>query len=106
MEDRLEWTQFVLVICTETYRRRFLGREQPNKGKGVDWEGSLITLEMCYARSDTSKFAPVLFDPEDKRFIPKQLSGHTYYICLVQKTTTLCAFLTGQAGVYLVSLAT
>jgi hypothetical protein len=80
MEDRLEWAQFVLVICTETYQRCFLGREEPDKGKGVDWEGSLITLEMYHARSDTRKFVPVLFDRQDKRFIPGQLPGHTYYL--------------------------
>ena len=65
MEDRLEWAQFVLVICTETYQRRFLGREEPDKGKGVDWEGSLITLEMYHARSDTSKFASSLQSRRD-----------------------------------------
>ena len=100
MEDRLEWAQFVLVICTETYQRRFLGREERDKGKGADWEGSLITLEMYHARSDTSKFVPVLFDPEDKRFIPGQLSGHTYYLLSSEDNyAKLYAFLTGQAGV-------
>jgi hypothetical protein len=99
MEDRLEWAQFVLVICTQTYRRRFLGREEPDKGQGVDWEGSLITLEMYHARSDTSKFVPVLFDREDKRFIPGQLSGHTYYLLGSEDNyAKLYAFLTGQAG--------
>jgi hypothetical protein len=100
MEDRLEWAQFVLVICTETYQRRFLGREEPGKGKGVDWEGSFITLEMYHARSATSKFVPVLFDLEDKRFIPGQLSGHTYYLLSSEDNyAKLYAFLTGQAGV-------
>jgi hypothetical protein len=100
MEDRLEWAQFVLVICTETYQRRFLGREEPDKGKGVDWEGSLITLEMYHARSDARKFVPVLFDREDKRFIPGQLSGHTHYLLSSEDNyAKLYAFLTGQAGV-------
>ena len=100
MEDQLDWAQFVLVICTEAYHRRFLGREDADKGKGVDWEGSLITLELYHARSDTSKFVPVLFDPKDKRFIPGQLSGHTYYLLSSEDNyAKLYAFLTGQAGV-------
>jgi hypothetical protein len=100
MEDQLDWAQFVLVICTETYHRRFLGREESDKGKGVDWEGSLITLELYHARSDTSKFVPVLFDPDDRRFIPGQLSGHTYYLLSSEDNyAKLYAFLTGQAGV-------
>jgi hypothetical protein len=100
MEDQLDWAQFILVICTETYHRRFLGREEADQGKGVDWEGSLITLELYHARSDTSKFVPVLFDPEDKRFIPGQLWGHTYYLLSSEDNyAKLYAFLTGQAGV-------
>jgi hypothetical protein len=70
MDDQMDWAEFVLVICTETYHRRFLGREEPDRGTGVDWEGSLITLELYHARSDTRKFVPVLFVPEDKPFIP------------------------------------
>jgi hypothetical protein len=105
MEDRLEWAQFVLVICTETYQRRFLGREEPDKGKGVHWEGSLITLETYHARSDTSKFVPVLFDHEDNRFIPGQLSSHTHYLLSSEDNyAKLYAFLTGQAGVVPVPL--
>jgi hypothetical protein len=33
MEDQLGWAQFVLVICTEIYQCRFLGREEPDKRK-------------------------------------------------------------------------
>ena len=55
---------------------------------------------MYHARSDTSKFVPVLFDPEDKRFIPGRLSGHTYYLLSSEENyAKLYAFLTGQAVV-------
>ena len=57
MLDRLDWADFVLVVCTETYYRRFRGQEEP--GKGADWEGNLIALEMYDAKSKTTKFAPV-----------------------------------------------
>ena len=43
MLDQLDWAQFVLVVCTETYYRRFRGHEAPGVGRGVDWEGALIT---------------------------------------------------------------
>jgi hypothetical protein len=87
---------FVLVICTETYHRRFQGREEPNKGKGVDWEGSSITLELYDARSDTSKFVPVFFGPQDERFIPRPLSGHTHYLLSSEDNyAKLYDFLTG-----------
>ena len=37
MLDQLDEADSVLVICTETYYRRFRGHELPGKGKGVDW---------------------------------------------------------------------
>jgi SEFIR domain len=100
MEDQLDSCEFVLVICTETYRQRFLGREEPGKGKGADWEGSLITLELYHTRSDTNKFVPVLFDRQDEPFIPRPLSGHTHYLLSSEDNyAKLYAFLTGQGAV-------
>jgi len=51
MLDQLDWAEFVLVVCTETYYRRFRGHEEPGKGKGADWEGNLVTTEMYNAKS-------------------------------------------------------
>jgi len=100
MLDRLDWAEFVLVICTETYYRRFRGHEEPSKGKGADWEGNLITLGMYGAKSKTTKFAAVLFTCQDEQFIPEPLRGHTQYLLNAEESyANLYAFLTGQAGV-------
>jgi SEFIR domain len=72
MEDQLDSAQFVLVVCTETYHRRFLGREEPNKGKGADWEGSYITWSCIMPESDTSKFVPVLSLPATRFPLPDE----------------------------------
>ena len=53
MLDGLDAANRVLLICTPTYYRRFRGHEEPGKGKGVDWEGAIITLELYHARSRT-----------------------------------------------------
>ena len=37
MLNRLDWADFVLLVCTPTYYHRFRGHEEPGKGKGVDW---------------------------------------------------------------------
>jgi hypothetical protein len=79
MLNQLDEASFVLVICTETYYRRFRGKEEPGKGKGVDWEGALITLEMYNARSATLKFVQVLFSEDQQSFIPEPLRGTTHY---------------------------
>jgi hypothetical protein len=60
MLDRLDWADFVLVVCTQTYYRRFRGYGEPGRGHGVDWEGQLITAEIYQARSKTKKFVPVV----------------------------------------------
>jgi SEFIR domain len=100
MLNQLDSAQFILVVCTKTYYRRFRGHEERGKGKGADWEGSCITLELYHARSETTKFVPVLFEPQDEPFVPGPLSGHTHYLLNSENNyNKLYAFLTGQAGV-------
>jgi tetratricopeptide (TPR) repeat protein len=79
MLNQLDEADFVLVVCTETYYRRFRGHESPGKGKGVDWEGALITQELYDARSATLKFAPVLFSDDQRQFIPEPLRATTHH---------------------------
>ena len=100
MLDRLDEAAFVLVVCTETYYRRFRGHEQPDRGKGVDWEGALITQEIYDACSRTLKFVPVLFDAAHGNFIPEPLRSITHYTLNSDANyKSLCEFLNGVAGV-------
>jgi tetratricopeptide (TPR) repeat protein len=100
MLNQLDWAEFVLVVCTDTYYRRFRGHEKPGKGKGADWEGNLVTTEMYNAKSRSTKFVPVFFASQDEQFIPEPVSGHTRYLLNSQNNYgNLYAFLTGQAGV-------
>ena len=48
MERNLDAAQFVLMVCTATYHRRVTGEEEPGKGTGVRWEGSLIYNRIAY----------------------------------------------------------
>lgn len=100
MLDQLDTAEFVLVVCTETYYRRFRGHEKPGIGKGVDWEGALITQEIYDTRSTTLKFVPVLFSADALQFVPEPLRAINHY----QLTSdagyeSLYDFLLGQAGV-------
>lgn len=100
MLNQLDWADFVLVICTDVYYRRFRGKEVPDKGKGAVWEGALITQELYDARSATVKFVPVLSASADPSCIPEPLRQHTYYR-LPDKVDyqNLYDFLLGQAGI-------
>jgi hypothetical protein len=100
MLDQLDWAEFVLAICTETYYCRFRGHEVPGKGKGADWEGAIITQAIYDARSATTKFVPVLFDPKSEPFIPDPLRGRTFYLATSEEGYQgLYDFLLGQSGV-------
>ena len=70
MLDQLDWAEFVLLICTDPYYRRFRGKEAGDSGEGADWEGLLVTLEFYQAKSGTVKFVPVIFARDDRQCIP------------------------------------
>lgn len=79
MLNGLDRATHVLCVCTETYYRRFRGHEVPGKGKGVDWEGALITQEIYDHRNASKKFVPVLASRSDELFIPEPLRAQTFY---------------------------
>lgn len=79
MLNQIESADFVLTVCTETYRRRFRGKERPGKGKGAQWEGAVITQEIYENAAQNTKFVPVIFHDADKEHIPIILRGASYY---------------------------
>ena len=80
MMDEIDAADFVLVVCTETYHRRFRGHEEAGKGKGATWEGAVITQELYESHCQTTKFIPVIFDPPGGEHIPIVLKGGSHYL--------------------------
>ena len=80
MMNGLDDATHIMCVCTETYYRRFRGQEVANTGKGVDWEGALITQELYDARSSTHKFIPIIFDSASTDYVPEPLRSQTYYL--------------------------
>jgi len=74
-ENQIEQARFVLVACTRTYLRRFKGKEDGGRGKGVTFEGHIITQELYNAQGKNNKFIPIVFRAGDRRFIPILLQG-------------------------------
>ena len=72
-------SEFVLVVCTETYLRRFTGEETPGAGLGGTWEGHIITQELYNAQGRYKKFIPITFAAIDKANVPVTLQGATRY---------------------------
>jgi hypothetical protein len=99
MLDQVDWADYVLCVCTETYYRRFRGHKEPGTGKGADWEGAIITQEIYDSKTQTVKFVPVMFEPAYMQFIPEPLRGHTYYVLSTEaEYERLYDFLLDQGG--------
>lgn len=79
MEAQIAWAEYVLVVCTETYCRRFNGEESPGEGPGATWEGMIITEELYERAGDNDKFIPIVFTTDDAAFIPISLRLTTRY---------------------------
>jgi tetratricopeptide (TPR) repeat protein len=79
MQEEVEQADFVLLVFTETYAKRFLGKEEPGRGLGVRWEGALITSGLYHAEEDRAKFVPVVINAADARYIPAPLKLTTWY---------------------------
>ncbi len=79
MRRQVEQADFVLLICTSTYRRRFEGAEEAGRGLGVTYEGRLISQEVYDAGSRNTRFIPVLLDSASSDDIPMILRGSKWY---------------------------
>lgn len=100
MLDSLDAANFVLLVCTETYYRRFRGHEEPGKGRGVDWEGAVITNELYEAYGRSRKFLPVLLDRAERPWIPEPLRGRDVHeLTSEDRYQALYDVLLDQAGV-------
>jgi len=97
MVNKVEWADFVLVVCTETYQQRFKGKAPVGQGKGVKWEGAILTQELYNAEAQNTRFIPVVFSSPDTDHIPIILRSQTYYDVSTDKGyEALYRHLTGQ----------
>ncbi len=101
MERNLDAAQFVLMVCTETYRRRVMGEEEPGQGTGVRWEGKLIYNRIAYGEPGGIRFIPILLPGAEPTHIPDPVRGHNHYRLAIFDLTdpvyeALYRHLTGQ----------
>lgn len=103
MQRRIEESDFVLVICTDIYKKRFDGKDHPSQGWGADWEGILVMQQMYEAKSINEKFVPVLFEGATENDIPLPLRPYTHYK-LPRGNEALYRYLTTQPKVVPIDL--
>ncbi|MBW2663254.1 MAG: TIR domain-containing protein [Deltaproteobacteria bacterium] len=96
MERQIEQADYVLMIFTPKYLRRFNGKEVVGRGLGATWEGAVIGRQEIYeAGAINVKFIPALFDEQANKLIPKVLRRTTYYH-IPEDYTALLRYLTNQ----------
>ena len=79
MERNLDAADFVLMVCTETYRRRVRGEEESGHGTGVRWEGTLIYNRIAYGDPAGARFIPILLPGSEPVHIPNPVRGYNHY---------------------------
>jgi hypothetical protein len=79
MLHRIREADFVLVVCTQTYKRRFEGYEAPKVGRGARFEGVIITNEIYAAECRNTRFLPVVLSPDDSEYVPGVLASSTRF---------------------------
>lgn len=79
MARQIADSDYVLVLTSRLYRRRFEGREEKNVGRGAKWEGAIITQELYESEGRNERFIPVVLCESDIPFIPVILAGQTRY---------------------------
>jgi len=82
MQHGIEDAAVVLVVASPKYKARFEKRAAADSGKGVAWEGAIITQELYDAAMRNDKFYPILPDGGARDDIPKAMipwdNGHWF----------------------------
>lgn len=109
MQRQVERAEFVVFVCTSTYRRRYEGREAPGTGNSVAWEGMLASQLQFENRFDHRTLVPVLLEGASQDEIPTTLRAGTFhelpagYYALLRRLTGVLAAKPrplGQPSVY------
>ena len=77
--NQVQKAAFVLVVCTETYKRRVMREDDPRAGQGATWEGAIISGQIYATTPGQTKFVPTVFSETDRQFVPFFLDGYTVY---------------------------
>ncbi|MBS0586675.1 MAG: TIR domain-containing protein [Proteobacteria bacterium] len=94
MENQIEQADFVLIVCTPVYLQRYRGND-PDGGRGVNFEGVVISQTLYDHYYRNTKFIPIIPGHGSLDDVPLPLKGYTTYT-LPQDYTALYRLLTGQ----------
>lgn len=81
MVQQIQDSDFVIVVVTKIYAERFkMQQEDPQLGRGVSWEGAVINSHVYSNFGKSSKFIPIVFEKDDRKYLPFPLSETSSYV--------------------------
>jgi SEFIR domain/Pentapeptide repeats (8 copies) len=99
MDEQVREADFVLCVCTASYRMRFEGRDETSDGKGSNWEGQILSQHLYDDKGMNARFVPVIFDDQNPQdVVPSVLKPYTQFV-LDRQYEQLYALVTGQSAV-------
>lgn len=81
MLDQIEYSDFVLIVCSHRYYNRYRHRDESNQGLGVKWESTLIMGNLVDLGGKNKKFYPLFFGNANRSLIPDGIRN-TYFAFL------------------------
>lgn len=78
MEMQVEQADFVLLVCTKQYLHRYRG-QAPDGGRGVNFEGLVISQTLYDHYYRNTKFIPVIPEVGSLEHVPLPLKGYSTY---------------------------
>jgi hypothetical protein len=94
MREQIESADYVLLVCTETYKRRYEGKDREG-GRGVTFEGVVIGQTLYEEFQQNSRFIPLIPDEGSFDHVPIELKGGSIYR-LGAEYESIYRILTGQ----------
>lgn len=94
MRNQILASDFVLVVCTENYLRRFDNLDNEN-GRGVTFEGMIISKALSENKHSNTKYIPLIPEEGSLEYIPEPLKPYSAYR-LPSDYEMLYRILTGQ----------
>lgn len=79
MENSIREADYIIIVCTQEYLNRLMGKVAQGTGRGVKWESNIIYQYLYNNETLNERFVPIILEDSDKNFIPVPLQSATYY---------------------------
>jgi hypothetical protein len=78
-ERQIADADFVLLVCTDLYRKRVERADEVEGGAGSFWEANIIRKRLYDGKGVNGRFIPVFYGATGYSAIPEMLEGSSYY---------------------------